>query len=69
MQYRIALVPQLEVSASEFAAAWNTSHYAADAPARPGNISKSRVNLAEKLGISVAESEALLDRFEETDAE
>jgi hypothetical protein len=34
MQYRVALDPQLELSAAEFAAAWNESQYAQDAPAK-----------------------------------
>ncbi len=33
MQYRVALAPQLELSASEFVAAWNTSQHAEGAPA------------------------------------
>jgi hypothetical protein len=33
MQYRISIDPGLEISASEFAAAWNAGQYAGNAPA------------------------------------
>ena len=33
MQYRVAFDPQLEMSAAEFADAWNASQYSKDAPA------------------------------------
>ena len=39
MQYRVALDPHLEVSAAEFAAAWNASQYAAKAPATVSDVS------------------------------
>jgi len=42
MQYRVALDPQLELSATEFAAAWNVSEHAADAPAVVDEASASR---------------------------
>ena len=40
MQYRVALDPQLELPAAEFAAAWNASPYAADAPAVVADASR-----------------------------
>jgi hypothetical protein len=40
MQYRIALDPQLGLSAAEFADAWNASQYAEDAPAVVDEVSR-----------------------------
>jgi hypothetical protein len=69
MQYRIALDPHLEVPASEFVAARNASHHAADDLRKAKKHLQIARQLAEKLGISKAESEALLDRFEDMDTE
>jgi hypothetical protein len=40
MQYRIALDPQLGLSADEFARAWNASPHAQDAPASVEPVAK-----------------------------
>lgn len=40
MQYRLALDPQLELSAPEFAEAWNASQYAENAPAVVDKVPK-----------------------------